>query len=333
MKLVKNLVRIAVGVLAAMSVVGVASAQAGKFPSKPVTLVVPFPPGGITDITARGISQILSQKWGQPVVIDNRSGAGGAIGAEYVRRADPDGHTILLAISSMFLGSMLDKNISYNLTTDFAPVTMIATTPLVLVTATSTGANNVAELGEVLKKNPEKRSFGTAGEGSSLHLLANKLAQDLDLKDAIHIPLRGSAPVLAEVSSGRVGYAFIDSMGALPLIQSGHLKPLGVIGDKRSHVLPDVPTMAEQGFKSYDSRSWYAFFAPLNTDRAVLDKVSADIGAALNDKEVSAKLKAAGNDPEPGTPDALGAYMKADVAGWLDLAKAAGLEPKPMPAR
>jgi tripartite-type tricarboxylate transporter receptor subunit TctC len=284
-----------------------ALAQAA-FPTQPVKIVVPFPAGGITDVAVRGMGAYLQGKWGQPVIVDNRLGASGSIGANFVAKSPADGYTLLLVISSMFLNSMLDPETHYSLQSDFEPVSLIATTPLVLVSPASLGVGKVADLKAALKKDRTKAAYGTAGTGSSLHLFGDQLSRTLDL-DAAEVPFRGSAPILTEAAAGRLGYAFIDILGAQPLIQSGQLKALAVIGDRRSAVLPNGPTLAEEGVKGFEPRSWFALYAPRGTPARLLDRLSADFGEAIRSKDVNERLVSGGNEPTPGTPQELRAFV------------------------
>lgn len=297
------------------------------FPNQPVKIVVPYPPGGITDISARSIGAFLQTKWKQPVIIDNRPGASGSIGAEYVAKSPPDGHTLLLALNAMLLSSMLDKDIRYSLTNDFEAVTLVATTPMVLVAPASLGAQKTSDLKALLQADQSKAAYATIGVGSSLHLYGNQLAKTLGV-DAIPVPMKGGAAIVTELVGGRVGYSFLDIMGTLPMIQSGQIKALGVIGDKRSPALPNVPTLAEQGIAGFETRSWFAFYAPRGTPSRIVDKLSADIGEAIRSKDVHERLVASGNDPAPGTPQDMRAFVATQVTDWKRLAASAGMAVK-----
>jgi tripartite-type tricarboxylate transporter receptor subunit TctC len=307
---------------AATLVVPPASAQA--YPTKPVRMVVPFPPGGSLDIAGRLIAQKLSEAWGQSVVVENKPGAGGNIGADFVAKSPADGYTILLgALSTHAVNPSLYKTMPYDAAKDFAPITLIAVTPNVLVVNASSPVNNVKEFIAYAKANPGKLSFGSGSNGSAGHL-AGELFKVETGTDAVHIPFKGGAPATQALLAGDTQFMFDNLANAMAQVKAGKLKALAVTTAKRSPLVPDLPTMAEAGLPGFDISTWYGFFAPAGTPPAIVAKWNADVTKILNSPDVRAKIVADGAEPSPNTPEQFAQMIAAELAKYAKIVKASG---------
>jgi len=304
------------------------AAMAQSFPAKPVTLVVPFPPGAATDAIARTVAQELAAKWGQPVVVENRAGATGSIGSNFVARSAPDGHTMLVATSSSHtMGPNLFKKLPWDPVADFAPVSLLAWAPNVLeVNPDKVSAKTVPELIELLKANPGKYTFASSGTGSSIHL-AGEMFKSLAGVDMVHVPYRGAAPAVADLLGGQVDIMFDTVALSLPHIKAGKLRPLAVTTTRRSSALPDIPTMQEAGLPGYEMAAWIGLLAPAGVPADVLAKISADVRAALNAPAVKERILGAGADVAATTPEAFGALIKEELPKYAALMRQAGIQP------
>ena len=301
-----------VGMAFAMSAASVVAQPAG-WPNKPIRYIVPFAPGGTTDILARMVGEKLSTVLGQPVVIENKAGQGGSIGAAELARAAPDGYTIGGGtISSHAINASLYPKLSYDPVTSFAPITVYATQPNVLLVHPSVPANNVAEFIRLLKTNPDKYSFGSAGSGTSQHI-SGELFKTMAGVGMQHIPYRGSGPMMTDLLGGNLLVAVDNIATALPHMKSGKLRALAVTTATRSSVAPDVPTMAESGLPGYELSSWQAVFAPAGTPPAIIDKLYAEISRILKTPEMQKRFTELGLDPSGMTPAELTALIKSDV--------------------
>ncbi len=301
-----------------------APAPAQDFPTKPVRFIVPNPPGGASDITARVLAEKLSQRWGQPVVVENKPGAGAIIGTDFVAKAPPDGYTILLVPSSHAFNVNLYKKLPYDSVKDFAALTQTAWTPLVLVVNPSLPVKSVKELIAYAKANPGKLTYASSGSGTSLHLAA-EMFKDMAGVDIVHVPYKGSTAAHPDVLSGQVSMIFDTIPAVLPHIKSGKLRPLAVTGTKRSALMPDLPTMAEAGLPGYAASSWGGVLAPAGTPKATIDKLNAEMVAVLKLPEVQERLTGVGLEPASGTPAEFEAFIKAEIAKWSKIIKEAGI--------
>ena len=287
--------------------------------------MVPFAPGGSTDIVARLIGERLSTSLGQPVVIENRAGAGGNIGADAVAKAAPDGYTLLMATTGvMAINNALYKTMPFDAATDLAPVIYAASITNVLAVPLELPARNVAELVALAKREPGKLSFASSGAGSSTHL-SGELFKALAGVDLVHIPFKGSGQALVDVIAGRVSMIFDNMPSALPHIKGGKLRALGVTGSKRSGALPEAPTIAEAGVAGYESLSWSGIAVPAATPRDVVARLNREIGAILARDDMRQKLAEQGAETVGGPPEAFDAHVKAERDKWSRLIRAAGI--------
>ena len=298
---------------AAVALAFAATAQAQAWPSKPIRYIVIFAPGGTTDILARLIAPKLSDALGQPVIVENRPGAGGNTGAAMIAKAPPAGYTIGSGtVSSHAINATLYSKLPYNPDKDFSPITMLATLPNMLVVHPSLGVNNVAELIALLKANPNKYSFGSAGNGTSQHM-SGEMFKTMTGTSMQHIPYRGSGPMVPDLIAGQISMSFENITTAYPPAKQGLLKPLAVTTSKRSFVAPDVPTMAEAGLPGYDITSWQALFAPAGTPKDIIARLHAETVKALKAPDVAKRLQDLGLDAGGMSPEDLGALIRKDI--------------------
>ena len=308
----------------AMVAQGTTKAEAQAWPTKPIKWVVPFAPGGTTDILARTIGEKLSAALGQPVVIENRPGAGGGVGADYTAKAAPDGYTLVGGtISTHAINASLYKSLPYDPVKDFAPITLIARLPNLLVVNPNVPAKDVTELIALLKANPGKYTFASSGNGTSQHL-SGELFKSIAGVDMQHIPYKGSPPALQDVVAGQVTMTFDNITTAWPLAKAGNLRPLAVTTAQRSAVAPDVPTMQEAGLAGYEVGSWQGVFAPAGTPPDIVRKLNAEIVRILRTPEVRDKLVALGAEPVGNTSEEFAALVRSEVAKWADVVKRSG---------
>ncbi len=305
--------------------VTLAHAAEPAYPERAVRMVVPFPPGGANDIVARQIGQRLSARWGKPVVIDNRGGAGGNIGTEIGARANPDGYTLLIGSTSTLASNVsLYEKLPFDVVRDFAPISLVVTAPNVLCVTAGLPAKTVPELIKVAKASPQKLNFSSFGEGSSSHLIAEMFKRRAGI-DMVHVPYKGGAPALAAVIGGEVHMTFSNLSVALPQVRSGRLRGVAVTTLQRAAALPEVPTVAESGLPGFEATAWVAIVAPRATPRAIVQRVNTDIRAELSDKDMIAQLVAQGLEPAGGTPEALGRHLRAEVELWRKVIREAGV--------
>ena len=312
------------GMLALMVLALPFAVNAQGYPSRTVKLVVPFPPGGSLDFTGRLIAQRLSEMWGQPVVVENKPGAGGNIGADFVAKSAPDGYTILLgALSTHAVNPNLYAKMPYDAIKDFAPITLIATTPNVLVVNAATPVNNVKEFIAWTKANPGKLAFGSGSNGSAGHL-AGELYKVETGTDAVHIPFKGGAPATQALLAGDTQFMFDNLANAMAQVKAGKLKALAVTTAQRSPLVPELPTMAEAGLPGFDISTWYGLFAPAGTPAAIVGKWNADVTKILTTPDVRAKLMADGAEPAPDTPEQFAQMIARELAKYARIIKASG---------
>jgi tripartite-type tricarboxylate transporter receptor subunit TctC len=296
-----------------------------RYPSKPLRIVVPFAPGGSTDIFARLIGERLGGALGQPVVIENRAGAGGNIGAEVVARSTPDGYTLLMATTGvMAINNALYKSMTYDAAKDFEPVIFIASITNVLIVPQDFPAKNVAELVALAKREPGKLSFASSGAGSSTHMSA-ELFKSLTGTDILHIPYKGSGQALPDLISGRVSMMFENAPGAVSYIKAGKVRALAVTGLRRAAALPELPTVAESGVPGYESLSWSGFAAPAGTPREIIRKINGETAAILATSDMRAKLAEQGAEAVGGPPEQFAEHVRAEREKWSRLIRSRGI--------
>ena len=300
------------------------AAHADTWPSKPITLVVPFPPGGPTDMVARVLAQNVGEQLGQSVIVDNKPGANGNIGNAFVAKAAADGYTVLYNTSSIALSPALYKKLSYNVNTELAPVALTAVVPLALVVNPKTPVNSVAEFVKYAKDQKGKLSYGSAGNGNVTHLAAFQLVQHYGI-EATHVPYKGSAPADVDLVAGQIDFLTDTINSVSAFIKDGKLKLLAVSTSKRLPNFPQAPTLAESGMTGYESGAWRGVMVPAKTPKEVVDKLNAAINKALKDPEVLKKLAIQSTEPLGSTPAEYGAYIKKEIARWDSVVKSTGV--------
>jgi tripartite-type tricarboxylate transporter receptor subunit TctC len=310
--------------LALAAMLALPGAGAQDYPSRPVKIIVPFPAGGTADVMPRVIGEWLSRKWGQPVVVENRTGAAGNIGAEAVAKAEPDGYTLLSAPPPpLVINQNLYPKLGFD-PTEFVPIVIMGRVPNALVINAKLPFNSVAELIAYAKANPGKLTSATQGNGTTSHLTSELFQLMADVKFQ-HVPYRGSAPALTDLVAGSVDLMF-DNLGvSLPLVKGGQLKLLGVATPKRMASLPDVPTIAET-LPGFESAAWFAIVAPPKTPQTVVDKINADVNEALRQGDIVQRLAQLSAEPIGGTPQATAAYMREEIERWHKVIKAANVK-------
>ncbi|SMP70140.1 tripartite tricarboxylate transporter substrate binding protein [Noviherbaspirillum suwonense] len=309
---------------AGLCAAGQAQAQAaGTYPTKPIHIIVTFTSGGAPDILARLIGEKLNAAWGQPVIVDNKPGAGGNIGADYVAKSAPDGYNLVLGtVGTHSINGALYQNMPYDMVKDFTPVTLLASTPNMLVINNDVPAKNLNEF-IALGKKEGKMTFASSGSGTSIHV-SGELFKTMTGIEMQHIPYKGRASAIPDLLGGRVTMMFDNMPSSLPLVREGKLRALGVTSAKRSAAAPDIPTLAEAGLPGFEAVSWFAMFAPANTPAPVVNKLQAEISKILKSPDISKKLLDLGLDPSGSTPAELAAYQKSEIAKWSKVVKDSG---------
>ncbi|MBT8592854.1 tripartite tricarboxylate transporter substrate binding protein [Polynucleobacter paneuropaeus] len=301
--------------------VTVSHAQTASFPDRPVTIVVPFPPGGGTDAGARLIAQKLSTRWGQSVIIDNKAGASGMVGSEYVSRAKPDGYTLLIGnIGTFSINPSLYKKMPYDPDKAFVPVSMIAELPYFLLVTPSMKANNIKEFIAFAKSNPGAVTYASSGSGSGPHLAGEMFEKATGL-DMMHVPYKGGGPAAADVMAGHVNMYFSTVLESIGSVKSGKLKALGTSSLVRSPAMPELPTIAESGVPGFDAASWIGIAAPAGTSPALVDKIAADLKAVISEQDTKQTLIQQGATPMPLTPTAFKARIESDRVRYAKVIK------------
>lgn len=320
-------IRVVLASLAALLLLlGPQFAKAQDFPTRPVRIVVAFPPGGPTDFVGRLVADKMTKLLGQRVYIDNKPGANGTLGGGDVAKSDADGYSLFLTTSgAVTVSPHMMAKMPFDTFRDFAPVALVTTVNEVLVVSPKLGVKNVKELIELAKKKPGGVTFASTGVGSPPHLAQLLLDAAAGVK-FLHVPYRGAAPALTDMLGGQVQVVALDIPVVLSQIQAGTLLPIGIAGDKRDAVLPNVPTLAEQGYANTDAANWYALLAPAKTPKAVIDKLNKAVDAALADPVLHDKLVKTGATPVGGTPEALGTFMKAQYDKWGRVIQANGIK-------
>ena len=302
-------------------------AVAQSYPEKTVTMVAPFPAGGSVDLVARAVAQQMSELWKQPVIVSNRPGASGNIGAEQVVRGAPDGYMLLMGTTALASSPAAYPKLAYDVTRDLAPVSLVVTMTNVLVVHPSIPASSVKELIALAKARPGTLNSASAGVGSSNHL-ALVLFNMMSGANVSHVPYKGAAPAVTDVMGGHVAMTFVPIAAALPPVRAGKLRPLGVTAAKRSAELPNVPTIGEAGVPGYDASGWNALLAPRATPREIVLKVHAALTDSLGAPKVKEILASSGAEAAPTSPEGLARFLQAEIAKWGKVVKAAGIKPE-----
>lgn len=303
---------------------GVLAQSVQGYPSKSIRMVVPFPPGGPADILSRAIGQKLTESWGQQVVVDNRSGAGGIIGSDIVAKATPDGYTLLMGfVGTHAINPSLYTKIPYDNVKDFEPVSLVATATIILVLHPSVSATSVGELISLAKSKPGELTFGSPGNGTPQHL-AGELFNTMAGVKMVHVPFKGAVPAIIDLLGGRILLIFSSAPPALPHVKTGKLRALAVTSAKRSYVAPDLPTISESGLPGYEVINWYGVLAPAGTQKAIVAKLNPEIVKILNMPDVKERLSAVGIETFSSTPAQFAAFIKDETAKWAKVVKFSG---------
>ena len=313
----------ALGLFFALGATGPAQAQA--YPSKPVRLVVPFPPGGVTDIVGRVLAQRLGEALGQQVVVENRGGAAGAIGATAVAKSAPDGYTLLMATATHAINATLVPNPNFDLVKDLAPVSLAASVPLLLAVHPSVPARDVKELVAWAAARPGQANFASGSTGSASHL-AGEMLKGAAKIDMVHVPYKGGSLAIQDLAAGQVSLMFENMPSILPFVQSGRLRGLAVTSTKRSAAAPELPTMIESGYPGFEAGSWYGLFAPVGTPREILARLNADMVKALRQPETRKLLSQQGAEPVGNSEAEFAAFIQAEIAKWGRVIRSANVK-------
>lgn len=318
----------ALGLFACLLAIGATTAnpvhaQTAAYPNKQIRMVVPYPPGGPTDLTARVVAAEMSNSLGQSIVVDNRPGASGMIGAEMVARAEPDGYTFLANASLHVINGYIYPDMRFDALKDFEPVTQLAAVPLVLVVPVSSPIKSVKDLVEFGKKNPGKLNFGSSGNASAQQLAGESFKSVAGI-DMQHVPYKGSAPALADLVGGQIQLMFDSMPSAMPFIKSGKLRPIAVTTLKRAQALPDLPTIAEAGYPNFDIATWYGYWAPKGTPVAIVEKLSQAAATALKKPNVIEQYAAMGAEPVGSSPAEFARYNASEAVKWEEIVRKSG---------
>src|SRR5262245_43936059 len=291
------------------------AALAQTFPSKPVRIVVPFPPGGGADTLARVLEPRLALIWAQPVIVENRPGASGHIGADFVAKSAADGTTLLMSSTA----SLTEKNVD-----QFAPVSLVSASPYIVTANPKVAAASIRELIALARANPGKLSFGSSGTGAASHLSA-ELFKSMAGVDLLHVPYKGTGQAVTDLLAGHVNLMFAPAQTVMPYVREGRLRALALTGSKRSETLPELPTVSESGVPGYEAVGWFGLLAPAATPRAIVAKASVDVNRVLAEREVREKMLGLGADPSGDTPEEFARFIRDDQAKWAKLMKEAGI--------
>jgi len=317
---------LAAGLAATCLMAAVVAQAQQKYPSRAIRLVLPFPPGGSTDIVARVVTQRLSENWGQPVLIDNRPGASGNVAAELVARAAPDGYTLFQVNVANAIAASLFPKLGYSLTGDFVAITQLATTPYALLAHPGVPAKTVRELLALARARPGQLNYASAGPGSATHL-SGELINALAGVNMVHIPYKGTGPALTALLSGEVDLYFATVPSAVPMVKAGKLRVLAVSSAKRASLMPEVPTMAEGGLKGFDTGTWHGVLAPVATPREIVGALASELVRVLNQPDIRDRLITQGLEPVADTPEQFAAFIRAEIVKWEKLVRASGARP------
>jgi tripartite-type tricarboxylate transporter receptor subunit TctC len=311
-------------VMAMTSVTALAASPADSYPLKSVRVIVPFAAGGTTDIVTRVLSQRLTEIWGQQLLVDNRPGAGGNIGSEAVAKAPNDGYSILMAtVATHGINASLYKRLPYDPVTDFTPITLVASTPSVLMLNLAVPANSVRELVELAKAKPGTLNYGSPGSGSSHHL-AGELFDSMAGVKMVHVPYKGTAAALIDVIAGQIQLTFDTLPSAMPYVKTRKLKAIAVTSLRRAQSLADLPTVAEAGVPGYEVTSWYGALAPAGTPAELIRKLNGDFVRVIRTPDIAARLVEAGAEPVANTPEEFGAFIRSELKKWAKVVQQSG---------
>lgn len=305
---------------------GTVAAQAPnpKWPERPIRLVVTFPPGGSTDTIARIVMPKLAERLGQPIIVDNRPGAGGTMGVDYVAKAAPDGYTVVLgAAGALTISVSLSKNPPYDPIRDLTPITMIGTSPFLLVANTSFAANSAKEIIELAKAKPGQITYATGGVGTAMHL-SGELFRMMSQTDLVHVPYKGSGPAVAAAGGGQTALAFADITSALPLMKAGRVKPVAILSRQRSQLAPEIATLAETGIPGYESIGWFGLLGPAGMSPAIVSRINAETAVVMKGPETRERLLKVALEPWVSTPEEFTRFMKEEMAKWAQVIKVSG---------
>jgi len=321
-KLINRILTIAI--CSSVGFIGAPAIAQESYPSKPVRVIVPFSAGGTTDILARVFARKMGEAWRQPVIVENRTGAGGNIGATDVARSKPDGYTLLLTGPNHSINPSLYRNLSYDPEKDFSPITLLAVLPNILAVNPNVPAKNLKELIAYAKSNPGKLSYASAGVGTASHI-AGEYFKSVAGVDVLHVPYKGSSPALSDLVAGQVSYTFDYLPSALPFVRSGQLRALAVTGTKRSPSASELPTAIEAGLPNFSVMTWFGVYAPANTPKEVVNSIHDTIATAAKDPEVIKTMDGRGAELIASTPDELGKFLHEEIGRWSKLIKEANI--------
>jgi tripartite-type tricarboxylate transporter receptor subunit TctC len=298
-------------------------AAAPAWPDRPITLLIPYPPGGSADLIARPLSAKLQERLGQPVILDYKAGAGGQLASQALARSKPDGYTLIMVLAAHAINVSFYPKLPYDTRKDFAPVSLVANLPMVMAASNSLKANSVAEVIALAKADPGKLTFGSAGNGNTGHL-AGELFSTMTGVKMTHVPYKGSAGVVTAMLSGEIDMTFDTVSTTMPHVQPGKIRALATTGEKRSSLAPTVPTMQEAGVPNFVINGWYAVMAPAGTPQSIIDRVSREIAAAVALPDLKAQMNAQGYELVGSTPAALATFVDSEIDRWGKVVKAAG---------
>ena len=319
---------IAAAAAAALCAVAPAAlAQAASYPGKPIRMIVPFTPGSATDVMGRLVGERLTTAWGQPVIVENKPGAGGTIGIRETARAEPDGYTILIVSSGHAVNHTLYKDLGYDTLKDLAGVALLGSLPSVLIVPPSLGVKTVKELVAAAKAKPGEFNYATAGVGSGAHVSIEKFNVATGIQ-AVHVPLKGTPPILTETMAGRIQYAYVPAVSGMGVIKDGKVTPLAVSTAKRIEALPNIPTIAEAGYPDAENTFWVAMLAPAKTPRDIVARLNAEVNRALQTPEMKERLTKLGTEPMSMTPEELDRFIASEYRELGDIMVKAGLKPQ-----
>ena len=328
MNVLSNVFKLTLAALALSSTLATPASAQDAYPNKPIKVVVPFPAGGATDILTRAITEKLAQRIGQPVIIENRPGAGANIGAATVAKAAPDGYTLLMgSIGSHSISVTYHKDPGYNFQKDLMPITAAGTLSNIVVVGNEVPAKNLAELVAYAKANPGKLTCGSSGTGGLIHLTCEMFKSTAGI-DVLHVPYKGTSFIMPDLISGRVTMALDTLPPYLSMLKDKKVRALAITTSKRSPLIPDVPTVAESGYPGFESVASYGFFAPTGTPKPIIDKLNKEINAVLLDPQLKANLLTQGIDLEGSTPEALQAFVKGEIDKWARVIKTSNIKPE-----
>lgn len=327
MTCMRTIFRMRVAWLLACAMFAGADVAAQSYPNRTIRIVVPVSAGGATDVLARALAYGLTDSWGQQIIVDNRPGAGGMIGTELVAKAAPDGYTLLMAYTAHVTNPALWVRLPYDTLRDFSAVTMVATVPSVLIVHPSLPVHSVRELIAFAKRRPHELDYASSGIGTAAHLAAVMFSQRAGLF-LTHVPYKGGSPAMYELVGGQVSIMFGSLTTAHQHMRSGRVRALAVTSVKRAGAAPEVPTMQEAGIADYEAVAWFAMFAPANTPGIVINKLSTEIGAMLNQREIRQRFAGQGAEVVPSTPAELDNRVRMEIAKWREVIRAAGIKPE-----